>query len=291
MGVKPLYYTVSGGRLLFASEIKPLLLALGGVADPDPVAVDFFVSVGYVPGDRTLFKGIRKLLPGHFMRWEHGEPRITKYWDVPDEPVARDVFEEAERQFLELLRESVRLRMISDVPLGAFLSGGVDSSVIVAQMGELPGKPVKTFSIGYARQPRVSELPHARKVAEHLAPTTPSISLTHGDFFENIESFVVSLRGADRRERRHRARTSSRGARAATSPWCSRAKAATKCSAGYPLYRIMTPIGRVRPWRARPGRGRARARLAPRRRARSSPSTSTGRARRSSAVTGAFPTT
>lgn len=246
MGVKPLYYTVSGGRLIFASEVKPLLLALGGVAEPDPVAVDFFVSVGYVPGERTLFKGIRKLLPGHFMQWEHGEPRITRYWDVPDEPAQAVSFEDAEAQFLELLRESVRLRLISDVPLGAFLSGGVDSSVIVAQMCELtPGK-VKTFSIGYADSPEMNELPHARKVAEHLGTDHVEHVLTHGDFFENLNSFVyrteepiVEAAGIALYELARRARHDVTVVLSG--------EGGDEVLAGYPLYRIMTRIGQVRP--------------------------------------------
>lgn len=246
LGVKPLYYADVGGRLLFASEVKPLLLALGGAAKPDLVAVEFFVSVGYVPGARTLFEGIQKLLPGHFMQWEQGAPRITRYWDVPDEPERKISFERAEGTFLELLRESVKLRLISDVPLGAFLSGGVDSSVIVAQMCELTSGKVKTFSIGYADSPDLNELPHARKVAKHLGTDHVEHVLTHGDFFENLNSFVyrteepivegagIALYELARRARRDVTVVLS-------------GEGGDEVLAGYPLYRIMTQIERVRP--------------------------------------------
>lgn len=263
LGVKPLYFTVHNGRLLFASEVKPLLLALGGVASPDPAAIDFFVSIGYVPGDRTIFRGIRKLLPGHFMRWRNGAPAISQYWDVPDEPARVASFEDVERQFLDLLRESVRLRMISDVPIGAFLSGGVDSSVIVAQMGELTGKPVKTFSVGYTDSPEANELPFARTVADHLHTDHTEFHLTHGDFFENIEEFVyrseepivesagIALYKLAKRARRDVTVVMS-------------GEGGDEVLAGYPLYRIMTAIDRVYPAARFSGAAAIARRVAPR---------------------------
>jgi asparagine synthase (glutamine-hydrolysing) len=263
LGVKPLYYAVCGGRLIFASEVKPLLLALRGSTEPDAQAVDFFVSVGYVPGERTLFKGIRKLLPGHYMQWEHGGPRITRYWDVPDEPPRAMAYEEAQARFLDLLRESVRLRLVSDVPLGAFLSGGVDSSVIVAQMCELTGGRVKTFSIGYADSPELNELPHARRVAGHLGTDHVEHVLTHGDFFENLNAFVyrseepiVESAGIALYELARRAR---RDVTVVLS-----GEGGDEVLAGYPLYRIMTQIGRVRTLARTTGAAAIARNLAPR---------------------------
>lgn len=263
LGVKPLYYTVSRGRLLFASEIKPLLLALGGEAQVDPAAVEFFVSIGYVPGERTVFKGIRKLLPGHTMQWAHGEPRIAKYWDVPDEPVAVRSIEEAEARFLELLRESVRLRLISDVPLGAFLSGGLDSSVIVAQMCELSPGRVKTFSVGYADSPELNELPHARKVAAHLGTDHVEHVLTHSDFFGNLNAFVyrseepiVESAGIALYELARRAR---RDVTVVLS-----GEGGDEVLAGYPLYRIMTRLGHLRPLARMTGAAAVARAIAPR---------------------------
>ena len=89
MGVKPLYYAASGGRLIFASEIKPVLLALGGQVKANPEAVDFFMSSGYVAGERTLFDGVQKLPPGHLLEWVDGVPRVRPYWDLPDAPSTR----------------------------------------------------------------------------------------------------------------------------------------------------------------------------------------------------------
>jgi len=246
LGVKPLYYALRDGKLFFASEVKPLLLALGGRAEPDEQAIDFFMSIGYVPGELTIFRGIRKLLPGHFMRWRNGAPAITRYWDVPDEPARVLSFEDAEHQFLELLRESVKLRLIADVPVGAFLSGGVDSSVIVAQMGELTGKPVKTFSIGYSDSPEANELPYARTVANHLHTDHVEYHLTYGDFFENLEHFVyrseepiVESAGIALYKLAKRARQDV--------PVVLSGEGGDEVLAGYPLYRIMTQIGRVHP--------------------------------------------
>lgn len=247
LGVKPLYYTLSGNRILFASEVKPLLLAAGGRAEPDPVAIDFFVSVGYVPGERTIFRGIKKLLPGHLLEWRVGqsEPRIECYWDVPDEPAIPISLADAQDQLAALLRESVKLRMISDVPLGAFLSGGVDSSVIVAQMCELASGPVKTFSIGYADSPEHNELPFARSVAQHLGTDHVEHVLTHGDFFQNIADFVLRseepiVEGAGI-ALYHLAKRARKDVTVVLS-----GEGADEVLAGYPLYPIMRDVDRVR---------------------------------------------
>jgi asparagine synthase (glutamine-hydrolysing) len=190
LGVKPLYYCMDGDRLLFASEIKPLLTALNRPVVADPAAVEYFLSVGYVPGELTIFQGIRKLLPGHYMHCSGSRRQVEKYWEVPDQPALQIAEPEALERLGTLLRESVRLRMISDVPLGAFLSGGVDSSVIVAQMCELSSSRVKTFSIGYDDGPESNELPHARRVADLLGTDHVEYYLSHGDFFENLDAFV-----------------------------------------------------------------------------------------------------
>jgi asparagine synthase (glutamine-hydrolysing) len=260
LGIKPLYYSAANGRLVFASEVKPVLLAGGGYATPEPAAIDFFTSIGYVPGEDTIFKGVKKLLPGHYLQWKPGQaaPVIEKYWEVPDGQSGPRSFEEASEQFQALLRESVRLRLISDVPLGAFLSGGVDSSVIVAQMRELTNGPVKTFSIGYGDSPEHSELPYARTVAQHLGTDHTEHHLTHGDFFENIAAFVqrseepiVEAAGI---ALYHLAKVARRDVTVVLS-----GEGGDEALAGYPLYEITRKVNRVRAL-ARPFGGAAIAR-------------------------------
>ena len=191
LGVKPLYYTVVDGKLFFASEVKPLLLALNRPVRAPLAAVDFFMSTGYVAGELTMFDGVHQLPPGHFMRWRNGAPEIRRYWDLPDHPVANISEEAAEEQLAGLLRESVSLCMVSDVPVGAFLSGGVDSSVVAANMEALSPGQVKTFALGFDDSPEHSELPHARRVSAHLGTQHVEHILRSDDFFEDLSSFVL----------------------------------------------------------------------------------------------------
>jgi asparagine synthase (glutamine-hydrolysing) len=169
MGVKPLYYVHTPDGLGFASEIKSLLA--GGLLEArlDPVAAELFLAYGYVPGPRTLFDGVRKLAPASTLVWEDGElGEETAYWTPWDQPDLRSLhagWEEDRERLLELLRESVRARMISDVPLGVMLSGGLDSSLITALMAEQSSGPVKTFSVGFTEDAQANELADAQRVA------------------------------------------------------------------------------------------------------------------------------
>jgi asparagine synthase (glutamine-hydrolysing) len=169
-GKKPLYFARTGGQFVFASEIKSLLAHPGLSARVDPSRVPAFVAYRYVPGDETLFEGIRCLQPGCMMEVtpDRGAGAQTRWWDysfaMPDAPPADGDGLRAELR--ALLDDSVRLRMISDVPFGAFLSGGVDSSLIVALMSRLHPEPIRTFSIGF--DTGFSEAPLARAVAERF---------------------------------------------------------------------------------------------------------------------------
>jgi len=169
LGKKPLYVRREPGRLLFASEIKGILEA-DVPRRVDLQALHEYLALGYVPAPRTLFDGIEKLLPGHCMVVENGQVQVWKYWDVRfDQVEDRPEGEWVERVRATLL-ESVRLRLISDVPLGAFLSGGIDSSAVVAAMAHFSDRPVKTYSIGFeARDRYYDELPYARMVAQAFA--------------------------------------------------------------------------------------------------------------------------
>lgn len=169
-GKKPLYLRECGGDLLFASEIKAILAWPGPRPNVDLAAVWEYLSYRYVPAPATLFTGIRKLLPGTFAVWEHGRLTEQRYYRPPDgdpprsaEPLPVDPV----GAFMEKLEESVRLRMVSDVPFGAFLSGGLDSSAVVALMSRHSNQPVKTFSAGFA-EAVYSELPYARTIARQF---------------------------------------------------------------------------------------------------------------------------
>ena len=166
IGKKPLVYAEGPGWLAFASELRSLLVWPGVRREVDPVAVDLFLSLQYIPSPNTVYKHVRKLPPAHFLVWEKGRASVERYWQLPlgEKPVTRDL-DEACAMVRDKLRECVKLRMISEVPLGAFLSGGVDSSIIVALMSEVSAKPVKTFSIGF-KEEEFSELPYARQVAK-----------------------------------------------------------------------------------------------------------------------------
>ena len=149
LGIKPLYYTEVDGVLVFGSEIKSLLAYPGVEASLNYSVLDQYFTFRYTPANETIFEGIYKLAPGHYMTWKAGVMTIEKYWDVRFD--VQDDLDEAEalEKFERLFRDSVERRMIADVPLGAFLSGGLDSSYIVAIMVALSQKPVETFSVGF----------------------------------------------------------------------------------------------------------------------------------------------
>lgn len=165
-GKKPLYYHVGPRRLVFASELGALTASGAFEKQADLRAIDAFISLQYVPAPMTAYRGVKKLPAGHRLICESGvirepEPYFTLRFDEPREGVA----EALTRELSDLLEESVRIRMVSDVPLGAFLSGGIDSSLIVALMARQSSRPVKTFSVGFTSKDH-SELPYARLVAD-----------------------------------------------------------------------------------------------------------------------------
>ncbi len=168
IGKKPLYYSLDERRgLVFASEIKSILQYPGIARDVDPEALDLFLTLEYVPAPYSIFRSVRKLPAGHILVYEDGRATLREYWDVrPGEGPGN--FPRARDEFLGLFEEAVRLRMISDVPLGAFLSGGIDSSAVVAFMARASALPVQTFSIGFEEK-SYSELPHSRRVATKFA--------------------------------------------------------------------------------------------------------------------------
>ncbi len=167
LGQKPLVYRHEPSRLLFASEMKSILQVPGVPRDIDPVALDHYLAYQYVPHPRTIFHGIHKLPPGHFATYENNNLTVRSYWNPDFNQTWTGTEQEAIEQLRTVLESSVQLRMQSDVPLGAFLSGGVDSSLIVAFMQKLSNRPTKTFSIGFPVR-EYDETVYARQVADHL---------------------------------------------------------------------------------------------------------------------------
>jgi len=167
IGKKPLYYYHGGGdRLAFASEIKCLLQLPGIGGELDPTAFADYLKYLFIPAPKTIYRNVHKLLPGHYLVLRPGgEPRITQYWDVEFSP-GSDLHsaEQAEEALLELMQDATARRMVADVPLGAFLSGGIDSSAVVALMAKVSSEAVRTCSIGFSDKQH-DETPYAREVA------------------------------------------------------------------------------------------------------------------------------
>ncbi|MFQ5890969.1 MAG: asparagine synthase (glutamine-hydrolyzing) [Gemmatimonadota bacterium] len=165
-GQKPLYYAMDRGRFLFASEIKGLLAHPDLTAEPEPAATDYYLGLRFIPPPLTMLRGIHKLPAGHWLIWKGGELTVRRYWELSFREGRSRGDGEWVAELGERVREAVRVHLVSDVPVGAFLSGGIDSSVIVAAMArELDGS-VPTFSIG-SDAPGYDERPHARLVAAH----------------------------------------------------------------------------------------------------------------------------
>ena len=188
LGVKPLYYGVlPDGTLAFGSELKALAAHPAFRRALDPCAIEEYFALGYVPEPRTIYAGARKLPPGHSLAVRRGAPlpEPREYWDVRftlDNPIGEA---DAQAELVERLRESVRLRMISEVPLGAFLSGGVDSSAVVAMMAQESAAPVNTCSIAFT-DPAFDESAHARRVAERYG-TRHAVDTVDSDDFGLID--------------------------------------------------------------------------------------------------------
>lgn len=195
LGIKPLYYYWDGTLFAFASEIKALLEHPGIPARLDSAQLPEYLAFGYTSGEQTMFEGIRKLMPGHTLtletRAERPEPRPRSYWDVP--APERGGEKRSEREWIEetrqRLEDSVRTRLMSDVPLGMFLSGGVDSAAIAALMRRLTTGPVKTFAVGYQER-QYSELSYAAEAARLIGTEHHEVILSQDEFFQELPRLV-----------------------------------------------------------------------------------------------------
>jgi asparagine synthase (glutamine-hydrolysing) len=191
LGVKPLHYaTLADGTFIFGSELKVLTAHPGFERQLDPLAVEEYFALGYVSEERSIYKQARKLPPAHTMLVRRGQalPAARQYWDVRFSLDARMDAEEAMGELRERIDESVRLRMIADVPLGAFLSGGVDSSAVVASMAGISATPVRTCAIGFD-DPAFNESAYAAQVAERYR-TDHHLEVVLGDSFDLIDKLA-----------------------------------------------------------------------------------------------------
>ncbi|HEY6230102.1 MAG TPA: asparagine synthase (glutamine-hydrolyzing) [Pyrinomonadaceae bacterium] len=192
LGVKPLYYAQTAeGSIYFASEIKALFAADAIRAEVNYAALPDYLANHAPSGEQTLFRGIKRLLPGHTLLWRDGKIEINQYWDLSfqrDESKQRSDADYV-AEFTELFRESVRLRLMADVPLGMFLSGGIDSSAIAAVMSGMVAEPIKTFSVAFAER-EANELAYARLVAKVFKTNHHEVVVSPEDFFAALPRLV-----------------------------------------------------------------------------------------------------
>jgi asparagine synthase (glutamine-hydrolysing) len=185
LGIKPVFYRLEPGRLVFASEARALRELAEEPLEVDPQSVYDFFGFRYIPAPRTLYRGVEKLLPGHFLIADYSGVHTREYWDIPGEEDPPRPANQVADELVAQLRESIRLRLVADVPLGVFLSGGTDSSALVALMTELEARPVRTFSVGF-EESEYSELPYARAVERRFATE-------HHELIVRAEQMVCEL--------------------------------------------------------------------------------------------------
>jgi len=191
LGIKPLYYCLGKTNFLFGSEIKVLLTYPGVNAEFNRACLPEYLAFGYLSASDTFYSGIRKLLPGHVAEVNaEGEVRIDQYWDIPMVPESTT---HDERHYVDsyrdLLEGAVKSHLMSDVPLGVFLSGGVDSSAVAALMTKIRREPIETFSVGY-KENEYSELPYARSVAQQLNSVHHEVFVGRQDFFDALPKLI-----------------------------------------------------------------------------------------------------
>lgn len=188
IGKKPLYYSESGGRLVFASETKAFKEVSVDRQESDPISLASYLTYGYVPEPRSIYKGISKLPPAHLLVFENSKIDIRRYWELANDAQVTMSIEEATSETRRLADQAVTSRLVSDVPLGFFLSGGLDSSVVVAAAAQASTSKLKTFSIGFEEQ-SFSELDFARTIAQRFDTDHEEFVVT-SDLVSDLESIV-----------------------------------------------------------------------------------------------------
>lgn len=189
LGEKPLYYCLQGGRLSFSSELSSLLQGLDEVPQIDLSAIDLYLSLQYIPDPLTVYSGVHSLPPAHLLTWQDGEVTLRRYWQLEYLPKWDLPMPDLEAALREKLQAAVLRRMIADVPLGAHLSGGIDSSIIVALMAEGSALPVETFSVGFEEQ-TFNELPFARAVSQRYGTHHHEFILEYSHLPETLQTLA-----------------------------------------------------------------------------------------------------
>jgi asparagine synthase (glutamine-hydrolysing) len=188
VGIKPLYYRLTDKTLLFGSEIKAILADPEVNAEVEPRIIGRFLSTYYTAGEETLFKGISKLAPGHYLTVRKGQVQIKRYWDLQFSPIKRDL-KQAEQELLHLLDETVRLHMLSDVPVGVLLSGGVDSTALLGFAAEKTSK-LSSYTIGFSSEGVADERPYARQAANLFGTEHHEITIGFDEFASFLPQFI-----------------------------------------------------------------------------------------------------
>jgi asparagine synthase (glutamine-hydrolysing) len=191
LGIKPLYYCQARDALYFASELKSIIVDPAAAREINPAAVRQFLTFFYVPRDETLFRSVKKLLPGNYLIAERGKVTTGQYWDLrfTKERWSKS-FDEAVEELRELLASTVRDHMIADVPVGVLLSGGMDSSAVLNFAVQQTGKKISTFTVGFSGQGVVDERPYARLVSDQFGTEHHDISISADDFWDFLPSYV-----------------------------------------------------------------------------------------------------
>lgn len=190
LGIKPVYYYQDQDEFIFASETKAILKGLAGLPDLNFELIDDYMSFGYIPGEKTLHQGINRLMPGHFAMIKHQSMVITKWWDLKFDNTIDKGFEYYVEKSKALLESAIDLRLRSDVPLGIFLSGGIDSSAVVGLLASKIDEPLKTFSIAYDFGDNFDETHYAKKVAEKFGTDHHELKITPQQFKEFIPEYI-----------------------------------------------------------------------------------------------------
>ena len=196
LGIKQLYYTAVKGKFLFASEIKAILQFEDVAREIDKKALLEYLTFRYTPTEQTIFKGIKKLLPGHYLVLSRDKIKIKKYWDIESQNIENEPLQYHSERILELLKDSVKKRLMSEVPIGAHLSGGLDSSIVVALMKTLMDTEVKTFSVAFDAEEPFNESRYASMLADYYGTDHEEI-MVKGDAIKHLPSVIWHLDDLD----------------------------------------------------------------------------------------------